>query len=111
MDLRYLRDLMENGSERLSSFHIFPVLISANELKRDTIREQLTAKGVQTSIHYQAVHLFRIYRERFGYKRRHLALTEWAADHELTLPLYPGMTEDDLTYVTDSLRDCLAASK
>jgi len=105
------RDLMENGSERLSSFHIFPVLITANELKRDTVREQLTAKGVQTSIHYQPVHLFRIYRERLGYKRGDLPLTEWVADHQLTLPLYPRMSKEDLTYVTDSLTECLASSK
>jgi len=105
------RHLMENGSERLSSFHIFPVLLAANALKRDSLREQLAAKGVQTSIHYQPVHLFRVYRERLGYKRRDLPLTEWVADHELTLPLYAGMTEEDLTYVTDSLKECLVGSK
>ena len=105
------RDLMENGSERVSSFHIFPVLINGNEKKRDYIREQLTAKGVQTSIHYQPVHLFRIYRERFRYKRKDLPLTEWVADREITLPLYPAMTEGDVTYITDSLKECLIASK
>ena len=104
-------DHMEAGSERLSSFHIFPVLISANRLKRDTVKERLAAKGVQTSVHYQPVHLFRIYRERFGCKRGDLPLTEWVADHEITLPLYPGMTEDDVTYVTDSLKECLVAAR
>lgn len=105
------RDFMEGGSERLSSYHIFPVLIKGSEKRRDNIREQLDTKGVQTSIHYQPVHLFRIYKERFGYKREDLPLTEWVASNEITLPLYPGMTEKDLTYVTDILKECLIASK
>lgn len=105
------RDFMEGGSERLSSYHIFPVLIKGSEKRRDNIREQLDTKGVQTSIHYQPVHLFRIYKERFGYKREDLPLTEWVASNEITLPLYPGMTEKDLTYITDILKECLIASK
>lgn len=105
------RRLMANGTERLSSFHIFPILINAHGLKRDAVREQLAARGVQTSIHYRPIHLFGIYRERFGYKGKDLPLTEWVADHELTLPLYPGMTEEDVSYVTNSLKGCLTASQ
>jgi dTDP-4-amino-4,6-dideoxygalactose transaminase len=100
---------MEAGSERLGSFHIFPVLIEGNGSRRDKIKEGLAAKGVQTSVHYQPVHLFRIYREGFGYKPGDLPLTEWVGNHEITLPLYPGMTSQDITYVTDSLKECLIA--
>lgn len=57
------------------------------------------------------VHLFRIYRDRFGCKPGDLPLTEWVADHEITLPLYPAMTEEDVTYVTDSLKECLLATR
>lgn len=100
------RQFMANGG-RVSSFHIFPILIAADRSKRDTVREQLTAKGVQTSIHYRPVHLFEIYRDRFGYKRGDLPLTEWVAEHELTLPLYPGMSEEDVSYVSKSLKQSL----
>ena len=104
-------DCMEAGSKRFSSFHIFPVLIDTNGSTRDMIREGLAEKGIQTSVHYQPVHLFRIYRERFAYKPGDLPLTEWVANHEITLPLYPGMTEADITYVTDSVKECLMAAK
>ncbi len=85
--------------------------IAADKSTRDIVREQLSAKGVQTSIHYRPVHLFEIYRNRFGCKRGDLPLTEWAADHELTLPLYPRMTKENLAYVTESLKECLVSSK
>ncbi|HUT71561.1 MAG TPA: DegT/DnrJ/EryC1/StrS aminotransferase family protein [Desulfosporosinus sp.] len=104
-------DCMEAGSKRLSSFHIFPVLLNTKDLTRETVRERLAEKGVQTSVHYQPVHLFRIYRERFGYKPGDLPLTEWVANHEITLPLYPAMTEEDVTYVTDSLKECLMVAR
>lgn len=105
------RHFMEKGSERNSSYHIFPVLIKGDEKKRDTIREQLTSKGIQTSVHYKPVHLFKIYSERLGYKRGGLPFTEWVADHEITLPLYPAMAEKDIMYVTDSLKEAIIASK
>ena len=104
-------DYMEAGSERLGSFHIFPVLLNTNDLTRETVRERLAEKGIQTSVHYQPVHLFRIYRERFGYKPGDLPLTEWVANKEITLPLYPAMTEEDVAYVTDSLKECLMVAK
>jgi dTDP-4-amino-4,6-dideoxygalactose transaminase len=100
------RHFMAND-ERVSSYHIFPVLITTNGLKRDTVRDRLTEKGVQTSIHYRPVHLFRIYRERFGYEKGDLPLTEWVADHELTLPLYPEMSEEDVDYVSKTLKQSL----
>jgi dTDP-4-amino-4,6-dideoxygalactose transaminase len=104
-------DYMEAGSERLSSFHIFPVLIDTNGSSREMIRDRLAAKGIQTSVHYQPIHLFRIYRGRFGYKPGDLPLTEWVANHEISLPLYPAMKEEDVTYVTDSLKECLVVAK
>ena len=105
------RELIENRSERVGSFHIFPVLLNTNDLTQDTVRERLAEKGIQTSIHYQPVHLFRIYRERFGYKPGDLPHTEWVANHELSLPLYPGMTPEDINYVADSLKECLAKAR
>ncbi|MFQ5901866.1 MAG: DegT/DnrJ/EryC1/StrS family aminotransferase [Thermodesulfobacteriota bacterium] len=101
------RHLMEDNPSRLSSFHIFPVLVNTNKTERHAIREKLAEKGVQTSVHYQPIHLFKIYRERFGYKKGYLPLTEWVASHEITLPLFPGMTDEDVSYVSESLKQSI----
>jgi dTDP-4-amino-4,6-dideoxygalactose transaminase len=48
--------------------------------------------GVQTSLFYPAVHEFSIYRERFP--GASLPRTERAARSEITIPLFPHMTEE-----------------
>ena len=53
--------------------------------------QQLRALGIQTSIHYPPVHLFSLYREKFGYEKGMLPKTEEASRREITLPLHPGM--------------------
>lgn len=88
----------------LSSFHIFPILVGNSKIKRDFVREGLSKKGVQTSVHYQPVHLFKIYMERFGCRKGYLPLTEWTANREITLPLYPSMGEEEVLYVIESLK-------
>lgn len=88
-----------------SSNYIFPVVLNGGgAARRDAIRNDLGARGIQTSVHYPAVHRFSIYRERAG----HLPRTEHVADHEITLPLFGSMTMEQLEQVTAALVDSLA---
>ncbi|MDI6719351.1 MAG: DegT/DnrJ/EryC1/StrS family aminotransferase [Methanomicrobiales archaeon] len=87
-----------------SSHHIMPVIVSG-ELDRTTLMASLKEEGIQTSIHYPPIHLFTYYRQTLGAARGSLPWTEFAGDHELTLPLYPGMTVSDVGYITDCIRE------
>lgn len=69
--------------------------------------ERLKEKGIQTSIHYPPIHLFKYYRDRFGYKPGMLPLTEKVWERELTLPIYPTMVPDDVKYVADSINEAM----
>lgn len=81
-----------------SSYHIFPVVLSA-DLPRAGFQTALKERGIQTSIHYPPVHLFTYYRRLLGDTRGSLPKTEFVGEHEVTLPLYPGMTDGDVEYV------------
>jgi dTDP-4-amino-4,6-dideoxygalactose transaminase len=72
------------------SYHIFPVLLP-EKADRKAFMDSLRSEGVQTSLHYPPIHQFSYYRERFPGVR--LLHTEYVADHEVTLPLYPTMDE------------------
>jgi dTDP-4-amino-4,6-dideoxygalactose transaminase len=83
--------------------HLFTVVLDAG-LDRDDVREQLSAAGVQTSVHYPPAHRFAIY-ERAG---ADLPVTDEAARRLLTLPLFPHMTEEQVELVAASLREACA---
>jgi dTDP-4-amino-4,6-dideoxygalactose transaminase len=87
-----------------SSHYIMPVVLrSGGAAKREEVRRKMAEKGIQTSVHYPAVHRFSIY-EPF---RTALPMTEHVADHEFTLPMYPALTADQVHQVCAALRESL----
>ncbi|MDD3856818.1 MAG: DegT/DnrJ/EryC1/StrS family aminotransferase [Methanoculleus sp.] len=85
-----------------SSHHIFPVVLS-EELPRAELQAKLKERGIQTSIHYPPIHLFTYYRRLPWDTRGSLPKTEFIGEHEMTLPLYPGMTDDEVEYICTSI--------
>jgi dTDP-4-amino-4,6-dideoxygalactose transaminase len=86
-----------------SSCYVMPVMVDDPAL-RDPLRELLRTEGVQTSILYPAVHEFTAYRHPL---RPALPRSEFAARTQLTLPLYPHLSEADQDRVVDCLRSGL----
>jgi dTDP-4-amino-4,6-dideoxygalactose transaminase len=91
-----------------SCYHILPVLLP-DGLDRIHFMEGMKARGVQTSIHYPPVHQFEIYRKATRWIKHLLPLTDQAAAREVTLPLYPAMTDADVEWVAQSVRQALQA--
>jgi dTDP-4-amino-4,6-dideoxygalactose transaminase len=88
-----------------SSCYVMPVMVSEHS-KRDELRLFLREeRGVQTSVFYPATHEFTAYRERFPGVS--LPVTERVARSEITIPLYPHLTEDDQDRVVTALADGL----
>jgi len=83
-----------------SVYHIFPILLS-KELDRVDVISKLKEDGVQSSIHYPAFKDFTAFKD-IGLNSAPIA--EEIATRELTLPLYPTMTLDEVDLVCDSLK-------
>lgn len=85
-----------------SAFHILPILLPPGA-DRQAFMNFLKERGIQSSIHYPPVH-------RFTYHRQYvragdlLPLTEELAGREVTLPLYPALTEQQVDYIAASIR-------
>jgi dTDP-4-amino-4,6-dideoxygalactose transaminase len=75
------------------------VLKESNIKYRDKVRALLHDMGIQTSIHYPAVHKFSIYKEH----RVLLPKTEYVSDNEITLPFYSGLSNEQIDYVCEKL--------
>ena len=82
-----------------------------NELNRDAFVRGLNAKGIGASIHFfPPVHHMQPY---LGdqYKRDDLSVTEKVIREIVTLPMYPQMTDDDLSYMVEAIRDTITELK
>ena len=90
------------------AFHLCPLLL-AEEVDRAVFMSGMKERGIQTSIHYPPVHLFSYYIDRFGFQEGMLPVTEMITGREVTLPLYPGMSEGDVCRVVTALEETIAA--
>jgi dTDP-4-amino-4,6-dideoxygalactose transaminase len=80
------------------NYHIMPVLLS-DSLDRSVIIESMKQAGVQTSIHYPAIQNFSAYKDKVNSTPK----AEYVCAHELTLPLYPCMTDEEVDIVCGAL--------
>jgi dTDP-4-amino-4,6-dideoxygalactose transaminase len=88
-----------------ASHYIFPIVLKhGGPAFRDSVRARLAEAGIETSVHYPAVHRFSYYAPF----TRALPRTEFVADHEITLPLYESLSEDQIAFVASNLEQALA---
>lgn len=73
--------------------------------KRDELKDFLFSRGIQTAIHYPIpIHLQSIGLE-LGYQEGSFPYAEGQAKKILSLPIYQGLSEEQLSYVIESIRD------
>lgn len=80
------------------SFHIMPVMLD-DGIDRMKVIESMKADGIQTSIHYPEIQSFAAYEG----KMNQTPVAQHISRHELTLPLYPTMTDVEVGLVCDAL--------
>ena len=74
-----------------SNFYVFVIQVQ----KRDQLQRFLLQKGIQTLIHYPVpIHLQKPFSR--GYKKGSLPATEYLAESCLSLPLFPGIRDDEI---------------
>jgi dTDP-4-amino-4,6-dideoxygalactose transaminase len=93
----------------ISAAHIMPVLLSRTT-ERALFMEQMKAQGIQTSIHYTPIHKFTAYQATVEHNDQ-LSVTEDIAQREVTLPLYPHMTNEEVAFVSQAVSNCLLRSE
>ncbi|KUK84458.1 MAG: DegT/DnrJ/EryC1/StrS aminotransferase [Synergistales bacterium 58_81] len=60
--------------------------------------------NIGTALHYQAVHLFSYFGENYRWKRGDFPEAEHVSDRIVSLPLFPAMTDGDVTDVVEAVR-------
>ena len=80
-------------------YHLFPILVKNG--KRDALHDYLAENGVGTVIHYPiAPHKQECYaNESWNTPQQNLPITESLADEELSLPMSPCLTQEQMEFV------------
>jgi len=79
-----------------SSWHLYVVRVA----ERNRFIDHMTGLGVATSVHYKPNHLYPLYAPY----ARTLPVTESVWQRLVTLPLFPGLTDDEVEQVIDAVR-------
>lgn len=74
---------------------------------RDEVMQRLRENGVASRPYFTPIHLQPFYREKFGYQRGDFPVTEYLGDVSLALPFSGVMTEAQVDYVCQRLRECV----
>ncbi|MHB8132790.1 MAG: DegT/DnrJ/EryC1/StrS family aminotransferase [Anaerolineaceae bacterium] len=91
-----------------SAFHLFPILLPVGA-NRQAFQEYMKEQGIQTSIHYPPIHLFSYYKNRYPIDHE-LPITEDYAAREVTLPLFPTITHEQIDYVCEHVKKGLSTA-
>lgn len=87
-----------------SSNYILPIVLkNSTSQKRNGIRQYLAGKGIQTSVHYPAVHRFSIY-SKFACE---LPKTEYITDNLITLPMFSKLSFENIELIKLTLEKAL----
>lgn len=104
--------LPEAHPDRIHSWHLFAVRLCLEKLRIDRAQfiTELQKAGIGTSVHWLPLHMHPYYRETYNYKPQDLPVAARLYPQIVTLPLYPDMTEAEVRYVCDSIRQIVAAN-
>lgn len=85
----------------LHAYHLYVVKIDFKTLgiDRAMLFTSLREKGITVNVHYTPVYLHPFYRDKFKTKPGLCPNAEYAYEQIISLPIFPGMTDEDVKKV------------
>ncbi|MBU1567015.1 MAG: UDP-4-amino-4,6-dideoxy-N-acetyl-beta-L-altrosamine transaminase [Proteobacteria bacterium] len=86
------------------AWHLYVVKLAGRLADRKEVFQEMRAAGIGVNVHYIPVHLHPFYSHRFGYALGLCPVAEEVYRHILSLPIWPGMSNDDVDTVIKCLQ-------
>ena len=86
-------------------YYLYPILLG--KFDRNEFIEKMRERGIGCSVHFIPLHLHPFYKEKFGFKKGDFPNSEWVYEREVSLPLYPKMSDEDVWRVINAVREIL----
>ncbi len=93
------------GPDEVHAWHLFPLRLNLDRVpvtRAETI-ERLAEAGIGTSVHFIPLHLHPYYRRTYGYAPTDLPVAVREYEREISMPVYPDLTDGDVDYVVERL--------
>jgi perosamine synthetase len=94
------------------AWHLYPIRVNPAGVNtyRAHVFRALRAENIGVNVHYIPVHLHPYYRDQFGYRGGEYPVAEAAYDQLISLPMFHGMSDEDVEDVIAAVSKVLAAS-
>jgi len=105
--------LPEIPSDRNTSWHLYLLRLRLERLRadRDAFIHALSARGVSCSVHFIPLHLQPYYQRAYGYKAGDFPNAEQQYRSCLSLPIFPGMTDQEIEHVIRAVKETAMESR
>lgn len=99
-------ELPTEHPNRQHAWHLYSIRLDLNVWPkgRNTFIDGLKERGIGASVHWLPLHMQPYYREQYGLSAELFPVAAALWPRLVTLPLFPGMTEDDVGFVADAIR-------
>ena len=85
-------------------FHVYQKYTIEIEMKRDELQKHLLENHILTKAYFGTpVHLTSFYRSTYRFKEGMLPISEQKAAQVLSIPMYPSLTGEEITYVAEKI--------
>ncbi|WP_105996512.1 DegT/DnrJ/EryC1/StrS family aminotransferase [Staphylococcus simulans] len=102
-----IKTLKHFDNDKESSCHLYITWIKgATEEQRNAIIEHLADEGIATNVHYKPLPMFSAYQE-YGFDIKDFPNAYAHYVNELTLPLYPQLTDEQVEYIIKQVNEAV----
>ena len=91
------------------AYHLYPIQIHFDKIDMDknTLFKLMKNKNILLQVHYIPVHTQPFYKNKYGFKVGQFEIAESFYKYEVSLPIYPDLSEQDLNKVINELNQSI----
>jgi len=89
------------------AYHLYPLQIDFDKLKitKSEFFKKMKESGINLQVHYIPVHLQPFYQKNYGFNTGNFPLSERFYKNEVSLPVYPDLSSDDVSLVVNNIME------
>jgi len=93
------------------SYHLYPLQIDFEKCSFTKVQffEKMKKAGVNLQVHYIPVHLQPFYKKNYGFNANDFPVSESFYKNEVSLPIYPDLSNDDVSLVVKNILEIISA--